>query len=563
MRIPGNFDRWMFNYKEGNLSAEEAAYFESYLLSNPNYASDADAWENAYVRQENIEYPHVNALLKDKSFFANWRNLAAILLLLITVGSGIGIANRYLAKDTAKYSLRSEQTIQLTDTDQYRSIYQRNSNTAFDALGSQLFSNNSDNDFSNSENEAASYLNGAGNDNQSNSKLNVADADGNFANGANDNDFSYQYQNYKGKFKNKNAKANRKIESYKINGKNGNYAGTYYMNPNFDVTVKEISFKKNKTSYIAYQVKRLLRKIDKITGYPVAIVNLRDPDLLVPNKNILNFNPGFAGSGGNFRIGADYRNQWMGESVNSQLSTLYFDTYSSAARGGIGASITYGNYKGGLYQNMTANLYYSPKFVINKHIVFEPALKVTMGRGERNITSVNTASAIELNRGNVISQNGISTAISNNSWYKDYGIGFVLNTDWFYVGGFVDNIAGHDQRIYSPGANLVIESSKLYTAVIGFDYQSRNKRTTLSPFLTYSQFGAKKEAWAGATAQFNWLTIGASYSSNREYAASVGLKFKSFKLSYQLDMTESEFLQENFVSHNIGIRFNTKNKTIR
>ena len=249
--------------------------------------------------------------------------------------------------------------------------------------------------------------------------------------------------------------------------------------------------------------------------------------------------------------------------MNSQLSTLYFDTYSAAARGGIGASLTYGDYQGGMYQNMTANLYYSPKFVINRHIVFEPALKVSMGRLARNVSKGNVEGVIELDRGNTYSQTGIETAMSNNSWYKDYGLGFVLNTDWFYLGGFIDNIAGHDLRIYHPSADLIVESPKLYTAVIGFDYQSRNKRTTLSPFLSYRQFGAKKEAWAGATAQFNWLTIGASYSSNNEYAASVGLKFKTFKLTYQLDMTESQFLQESFVSHNIGIRFNTKNKTIR
>ncbi|MDX1350710.1 MAG: PorP/SprF family type IX secretion system membrane protein, partial [Putridiphycobacter sp.] len=355
----------------------------------------------------------------------------------------------------------------------------------------------------------------------------------------------------------------QKLEAEKIKGQGKNYTGTYALNPTFDVQPLDLNINKRKTGAFAFRLKRFLRQIDKISGYPIALVNLRDPELLIPNKNILNFNPGFAGSSGNFRIGADYRNQWTSESVNSQLGNLYFDTYNSGSRGGIGGSIVYGDYNNGVYQNMTANLYYSPKFALSKRIVFEPAIKVSMGKQARNIQHQSGPSAIEFDRGNVVSQVGIETISSNNSWYKDYGIGFVLNTDWFYVGGFIDNLAKHDQRIFTPLANEIVESPHLMTAVIGFDYQSRNKRTTLSPFLTYYQFGAKKEAWAGATAQFNWLTIGASYSSNSEYAASVGLKFKTFKLSYQLDMTESEFLQESFVSHNIGIRFNTKNKTIR
>lgn len=562
MRIPGDFDRWMFNYKEGNLSAEEVAYFESSMLSNPNFTEDVEAWENAYIRQgDTIEYPYVNTLLKDKSIVANWKNWAAILLLLLTVGGGIGFANRFLNKKLETYSQRSGKDILQASVLPYHAYLAEDANlkpsksiqnigvksTGASNLPNTIYQNGIS---TSRKNKVLTPLTNVKNENKLSSEGNQY--------------ISYISSTHSQHKKNKSSKKrNRQLAMSKIKSDHHDYSGGYRFNPDFNNAKIDLSFKKRQTNLFAFKLKRFFNKLDKITGYPIAIVNLRDPDILIANKNILNFNPGFTGGGGNFRMGADYRNQWLGETVNSQVSTLYFDTYSEGGRGGVGASITYSDYRGGVYQNMFANLYYSPKFVIGKHVVFEPALKVTMGRLSSYNKANESVEAIEINRGTVISQDENSIINGNNSWFKDYGVGFVLNTDWFYAGAFVDNLSGHDQRIYKQNASEQIESPKLITGIIGFDFQSRNKRTTLSPSLMYYQFGPKKEVWAGATAQFNWLTIGASYSSNSEYAASVGLKFKVFKLIYQIDRLESEFLQESFVSHNIGIRFNTKNKTIR
>ncbi|MFK8038106.1 MAG: PorP/SprF family type IX secretion system membrane protein [Crocinitomicaceae bacterium] len=563
MRIPGNFDRWMFNYKEGNLSAEEAAYFESFMLSNPNFAEDVEAWDNSFIRHESVEYPNMNALLKEKSIFAKWKNWAAALLLLLTVGGGISLSNQFLNKKVKNYTQRSGDSILHASIFPYQS---NNAHTLDDQISLvDAVANKNTQDISllsligNTESSLSQNSGDQLNGKKISSTDNLIDESSQYPT----ENFTYKNLNRSRNSQSSSKKRSRQIALSKIKSTSSDYSASYEFNPEFNNIPLDLSFKKRESGLLAFKLKRFFNKLDKITGYPIAIVNLRDPDLLIPNKNVLNFNPGFAGSGGNFRIGADYRNQWTSESVNSQVSTLYFDTYSKGARGGIGASVTYSDYRGGVYQNMFANLYYSPKFVIGKHIVFEPALKVTMGRLSSSSKANEGIEAVEFNRGTVITKDQGLPINGNNSWFKDYGVGFVLNTDWFYAGAFVDNLSGHDQRIYTPKASNYIESPKLITGVVGFDFQSRNKRTTLSPSLMYYQFGAKKELWAGATAQFNWLTIGASYSSNSEYAASVGLKFKVFKLIYQVDMVESEFLLESFVSHNIGIRFNTKNKTIR
>jgi len=66
MKITENFDRWMFDYKEGNLSGSEMEAFENFLIQNPEFEVDADAWDQAFVTNENIAYPYAKALDKDR-----------------------------------------------------------------------------------------------------------------------------------------------------------------------------------------------------------------------------------------------------------------------------------------------------------------------------------------------------------------------------------------------------------------------------------------------------------------------------------------------------------------
>ena len=43
MKIPENFDRWIFDYLEGNLTPSEASEFERFLALNPDFEADVDA----------------------------------------------------------------------------------------------------------------------------------------------------------------------------------------------------------------------------------------------------------------------------------------------------------------------------------------------------------------------------------------------------------------------------------------------------------------------------------------------------------------------------------------
>ena len=63
-----NIEEKIFQYFEGELSANESLELESFIKNNPEYQVDFDAWENSVVQDENIKYKFVDELLVKERF---------------------------------------------------------------------------------------------------------------------------------------------------------------------------------------------------------------------------------------------------------------------------------------------------------------------------------------------------------------------------------------------------------------------------------------------------------------------------------------------------------------
>jgi hypothetical protein len=104
MKIPRDFDRWMFDYKEGNLSQSEISYFEKHISENPQLNSDIDAWDNSYIKKESIIYPAINSLQKGREIHFGWASTIAVLV-ISTLASLFFITNQ----SSETYSLRNSE----------------------------------------------------------------------------------------------------------------------------------------------------------------------------------------------------------------------------------------------------------------------------------------------------------------------------------------------------------------------------------------------------------------------------------------------------------------------
>lgn len=557
MKIPRDFDRWMFDYKEGNLSQSEIDYFEHFIAENPQYHNDVEAWDNSYINNQDFTYPNMDTLLKEKSY-SRWMGWAAsVAVLFVTLASLF----TYFSQPKAEYSVRHLNSDEiftfnysLDNVDMVKgNVNQQNSSlTAYSNQSVNTSFNHSTIQY---QNEQLQNVNQQQEDYLSRNNQNSG------FNETKGNSISNSLLVHSNK---KASHHNRllNIELGKINDFNlkGNKA-IYLSNPKFIAETKSNHKVRNKHSALAYKLKKLYRKIDRMTGYPIGLVNLHDPEILTPNSNLLTNNFGFTGSFGSARLEMKQRVQWMGSGNALEQSFINFDTYNKALKSGVGISLNRNSYNQGQFEDYNVNFLYSPKFQIGRKLFFEPAIKLTMGMLRMNSNKLNSNSKYEVERGRVIQTGtfGDNFSNANNLWYKDFGLGFLLNAEKFYVGFNADNLSKHKELIYGNNETSQIKIN----TIIGSDYQSKNKKMILSPFITYTQAGKLKEVWGGVNTKFYWLTVGGAYSSLGDYSASLGLKFRNFKLIYQYDKTTSFINNDRFASHNIGIRINAKQKLQR
>jgi len=520
MRTPKDFDRWMFDYKEGNLSRSENSYFENYISENPQLNSDTEAWNNSYVRKENITYPGVSSLQKENKLkiYYSWA-----VILLLAIMSSFGSYNYLKKSSTNLYNLR-----QVKLNSEPASIF-----TPFKVnhtrpepvkiIKQEVKETPKTNQYSTEFSEITTNSN---------------------------------YWPENSSSKNANFQTLIEIEANKINNSKKNSA-SYVNNPSFKEGAEKSTnsnFKRKHKKSFLRTIKRGLRKIERISGYPIGLINLKDPEFLTPTANLFDINPAFVGGNGTTRFDSKYRTQWTGSENNLQTSVLNFDTYINSIRGGVGVSLNSENFNNGLLTDNKVSLIYSPKFAISSKLIFEPAVRLSLGLMTLDQSKMNTDNILEIQRGQLIKtfhSNDIFTA--NNLWYKDYGLGFVLNSEIFYFGFNADNLAKHKQSIYGENNHTEIN----YTVILGMDYQSKNKNMILSPFITYQNNSFKNELWTGVNFKYHLLTLGGGYSTKNDFSASLGIKTSNFKLLYQYDMTTSILSSQKMGSHSIGLRINT------
>lgn len=577
MNIPENFDRWMFDFKEGNLSGAEKEAFENFLIQNPEFEVEADAWNNAFIQNEDFVYPHAESLEKDRKVAAGWYGWSAAAIALILIGSTIfyfnndsstkveGFSNSGISSEDQNNPISTNtNAVEIAKTsthlvEQLEQMHSFNSGDVANGVLNNLFNSNGSTQLtgSNTNNQSTSGNQGSFDPNASGSNSIAGSQSFNAGLNGNVGEVSATDPT--------STKANFDQEVAKYDS--DLYKTKYKGNPDG----KELEFdvaKNQKYNSKGWQkkIKSIYRKIERMFDYPVGLTNLRDPEVFIPGaNNPMAVNPGFTGGMLAPRFEMNYRNQWLGNQQNSSQLTLSFDNYVYEMRGGIGLMINAKDYGYGGFNDVNMSMIYSPKISLSKNIVLEPAVKLTMGMMHGNGAKLNSDSQFELERGRLLSTPAAQQMAGGRElWYKDYGLGFVLNTEWFYAGLSADNLNRHYENVYNEEGNATPTSTPIsISAIAGFDYEGKGKRMAISPFVAYQQFGARKEMWAGFNYRLNWITIGGSISQNIDFSASLGMKFEKFKLIYTYDHTKSTLNDSQIGSHNLGIRINGSNKKKR
>ncbi|MCH2225427.1 MAG: type IX secretion system membrane protein PorP/SprF [Crocinitomicaceae bacterium] len=313
------------------------------------------------------------------------------------------------------------------------------------------------------------------------------------------------------------------------------------------------------SSSLKMKISKFGRSVRRMMDNPIALKNSRDPMYLVPGLLATDISFSSAGTLLATRVLASSRIQWLGQPNEQLMSQLSIDGYSFGIRGGWGVQLNHSMYNdGGIHVGQVA-LSYSPKISVSNQLSVEPSVRFKMGDKHLNASQMYGVDRVEIDRGNVqdFYQNGESP-IGKNLWYKDLGLGLLVNTKWFFVGAQIDNIFRYKDNFYSVDVVNPRRVENSFIATVGTDWVSRYGDLSLSPYMVYQKNEQLSELWAGATMDWNKITFGLAGSSNLDPAVSLGMKFDHFSFTYKADYTKSIMTQQRSLSHQVTLRFLTK-----
>lgn len=576
-----NIDRWLFEWGEGNLSPKQIEELQAFLDVHPELAPDVDSWDAATVSPENVTYPNVSALAKDRKIAPFWMGVSAASFLFIIVLGSIWFFQTPTSAIYAKTEIDTDfeklNKIYFSDLDenpvvdnsQTALIANENGVSPFVKAPMQFVSNTqrsqkkSDLGNTNPRNvEGGDKFTVGDGGNSSSRPDNAISEANNETNRQNELDQNTYANVVEVKTFNENVHddqyANVVASLTKKDEDSNNGENDFTYDDVADNTSNQNSSSKGseKSAFDKFtsKVNSFTRKVKRMADNPVALTNSKDPIYLIPGKLPSDISFSSAGNLIAPRVQAQSRIQWLGQKDQQLMNRLSADGYVYALRGGVGVDVTYNNFAANTIQNFEAAITYSPKFSVNKHVMFEPAVRFKMGNDRIAPSESVMGSQIEFERRNIKQLfNEGETPIGSNLWYRDLGFGATLHTKWFFAGANVDNTLSHSNNIYSNDVNSESRAPLDFNATIGTEYLSR-RGMLLSTYATYQNYGELNELWLGANLTVASIFFGAAVNSNLEPAASVGVKTKSFMFLYGADYMKNSVDNNSYLSHQVTMR---------
>jgi hypothetical protein len=563
-----NIDRWLFELTEGNLSPEQVQQLEIFLLQHPELDVDKDMWELARVDKTEVTFPHQHKFIKRKPvglfMMAGFVSISLFVWIgAITYsssdlnlndqlsaknhvnGSGSKIASKtdLTAKGnkSTKNSLTREERIlieeanlQFTSNKNY--VPTGLSNSAF--RGSNSTTTNKTNSFFGENNliEFENPVYAIENKQLEKTEVLIEDAP-----------------------TNNTAENQKSLSTYPLEeldvpvSRNWIGANTVANAPKVSSTDYSSSF--------SSKFNKAARALSRMMDNPVALKNLKDPSFHLPGMLPADVNFGNTGTLPATRVQTLTRLQWPNRENQQLMNQLALDGYIYAIRGGIGVQVNHSYYGEGQIKGSQIAMTYSPKISVNRNILIEPSIRFKMGNKTLDANKITGFGFAEMDRDNVQSfyPSG-TTPVGQQLWYRDLGLGMMVNTKWFFAGIQGDNLFRHYDNIYSGEEAASRRVGQHFIATIGTDYESKKELIGLSPYLVYQQREDLKEIWTGVNGRVGWFTMGLAVSDRLDGVASAGLKFNNFAFSYQADYIHSAIWDKQFLSHQLSLKFISFNK---
>ena len=537
-----NIDRWLFDYTEGNLSAQQEQQLESFLMNHPDLELDLDAWELAKIDAAPMVFENKTSLYKKRNYKTTFA-FASLLLLLI---SGIVFfGNR--TKEETQTNANNARTIK-TSTVQKAPSTRKTTTTRVNA--DQLTSL-AERQFIaipvSTPYETSMALAGQIPPNQS--ELEQVSQ--------NESSFDFSKRNVLSFASLDNAIENELTEMSLMN---------LFPLKNMLVVGYRTDFKNEKLSFTKENVLTdvslgnidLFRKIDQLLSKDIGLSNNQSYDYAITGQSNLDLNFSSVGTTSQTRFQAmSSMRSFDNPSQLKLVNQLSLDGYSRGMRAGFGIQANYDVFSEGLIKNSQVALIFSPKIALSRKISIEPALRFKMGTQTLNQDKLKNFSSVEMNNGQVNQFQFDSTlAIGQTLWSRDLDAGLSIHTPLFFLSAQINNVFRHNENIFTnDGATL--RASNLWNVITGTQYTSRNEKLIFAPYALYQHSNYQQQLFGGFTFKAGKAQFGMSYGNLTTGNLSLGYVGENFALIGQSGFGTLQSTQQRTFTHQLTLRIHS------
>jgi len=537
-----NIDQWLFDRIEGNLSIEQEQELSLFLLLNPSYDIDLDAWEKSKVN-----FPEIDPVLVESMGFGVkevekerkkrpiglWifaSSLSLILFgLLIAMEDGTSII-----KQKTNQNSQSKESLIISAQKGKGLQHGSNQNTSTAYPATYMT-------------EKTSALGGTINN------VNLTHPNNLIKN----NTFSTpeiaevlhstsilksRHPEFIMLHLEKPSILNQELQSEFLLP-----AQTDDINEQRKIALHLPSFKLSRSSTLS----KYLRK-------DVLSATQKDRVFFVQEKSHLDIADAFAGNRSQTRIQSTTMARWLGDANQKLTQQISVDGYSRNLKSGFGLVANYVDFGKGAISDWNVRLIFSPKLAFGKYISIEPSVSYLVGQKSINSSKITNHSLFEFSSNQVQQFNYNSTnAIGNQLYYRDLNAGVNVNAGPIYIGISTQNILKHQDNVHTNNFDTIDRAAQTSTLYIGTDFSARKGTVMFSPMLSHTIGLTSDLTQIGGTLQLNGVVIGANYGSNASYGALLGYQSKNFSIIAQSLKTKPlTSIQPQYV-HQLTLRINT------
>ena len=537
-----NIDQWLFDRIEGNLSIEQEQELSLFLLLNPSYDIDLDAWEKSKVN-----FPEIDPVLVESMGFGVkqvekerkkrpvglWIFASSVTLIIL----GLFITFKDGPSNSTKNANQKVQTKQslfssATKANRLPHGSNQNMSTAYPATYM-------------TENIVA--LGGTTNSVNSIRSNNLI------------NNHTFSTQEIAHALHPTAVLKSSYPELIELHLEKPSILNQELQSDLLETTLPDDVNEKNKIAFHLPSFK--LSRSSALSKYlrkDVLSATQADRVLFAQEKSHLDIADAFAGNRSQTRIQSTTMARWLGDANQKLSQQISVDGYSRNLKSGFGLVANYVDFGKGAISDWNVRVIFSPKLALGKYISIEPSVSYLVGQKSINSSKITNHSLFEFSSNQLQQFNyNSSNAIGNQLYYRDLNAGVNVNAGPVYVGISTQNILKHQDNVHTNNFDTIDRAAQTSTLYIGTDFSARKGTIMFSPMLSHTIGLTSDLTQIGGTFQLNGVVIGANYGSNASYGALLGYQSKNFSIIAQSLKTKPlTSIQPQYV-HQLTLRINT------